>query len=82
MMRISSNYRKINYKSKPVPKAVVSKSSWRLHLVKYTFWIVAFGLFLRLVQIQILDSSKYAKLGEEQYTSEYTQKAPRGFIRG
>ena len=79
-MRTLSRYRKINYSYKPAAETGSLKSYWRLDLVKYVFWCVALGLFLRLIQIQIFDSKKYEKLAQEQYIREYTQKAPRGLI--
>lgn len=83
-MRKSSLYQKTkSYSSKqtagrkPVRTAM---QYWRIYFVKYMLAVVAFGLFLRLVHIQIFQNDKFEAMAIEQYNWVYEQKAPRGII--
>lgn len=82
-MRTSSKYQRNSYGAGPRKKSrpkTASDIGWRIHFVRFCLYLMVAGLFLKLVHIQIIDRKKYHKLAAEQYTREYTQKAPRGLI--
>ncbi|MFQ5603429.1 MAG: penicillin-binding transpeptidase domain-containing protein [bacterium] len=59
---------------------VPTEKVWRFYLVR-TFLILAIlTIFVRLVQIQVIDNKKYIKLAKEQYTRILMDKAERGLI--
>ncbi|MFQ5640314.1 MAG: penicillin-binding transpeptidase domain-containing protein [bacterium] len=53
---------------------------WRYVFVRILLSFVFFIIFVRLVQIQIVDRKKYVKQALEQYTRELVVKANRGHI--
>jgi cell division protein FtsI/penicillin-binding protein 2 len=53
---------------------------WRIRFIQQVLFLAGIILFLRLFQIQILESNELNALGEEQYLYEYSVKAQRGLI--
>lgn len=82
-MKKSSLYQKTKSRSKQAagrkPVNAV-RQYWRVHFVKYILSVVAFGLFLRLIHIQIFQNEKFEAMANEQYNRISAQKAPRGII--
>lgn len=57
-----------------------SEKTWRFHVVRAVLALSILLIFLRLVQIQIVEREKYVKQALEQYTRKFVVRANRGWI--
>lgn len=62
------------------PASASIRSAWKLRFLKVALLLVFLGIALRLVQIQILESSTYQQIAQRQYEAKVIIPAVRGDI--
>ncbi len=78
----------MKYQNKIHPKARIkwditeqsADKPWRFHFIRIMLFLSGVIIFLRLIQIQIIDKERYIQEALDQYTRSFVLKATRGLI--